>query len=382
MIDYLNIIWLSPLAQTSESSQSFVGILFYLLISLSIASLSSLWEAVMLSSSGAYVESLYQTGTLSGRVMKRLKDNIDAPISAILTLNTFVNTIGAAGVGVEVTSVLGSQWFGLVSFILTVLILVFSEIIPKFIGAVYWRPLLPFTAYSVQLLVWILSPVVWTFQKLTQLLAPTEESRHIITKSELATMAQLSTSGGSLPEEEHTILKNLLHLEQVQISNIMTPRTVMFASQQDTTIHQVLETHREIPYARIPIYGENTDDVVGFVLRTDLLIEAARNNRQKRLVELKRDIQSFPETIAVSKLLSEFIRRKLHIALVIDEYGGTAGIITMEDMIESLIGAEITDESDVVTDLRELAQQRFQRQSLLLDLVGNPTKEVKSPSDT
>jgi len=253
-----------------------------------------------------------------------------------------------------------------ITVVLTILILVFSEIIPKTIGATYWKQLNAFAAYVIQVLVVVLFPAVWVLEKTTQMLK-SEETQPTISRMEIEAMARIGASEGALVEREDRILRNLLHLNMVQVSEVMTPRTVVLAFQQDATVEHVLKNHPTLPYARMPIYNEHIDDVTGFVLRQDLLYAYTAGEHNKPLHALKREIGVVPETNSIASVLDDFIARQQHILLVIDEYGGTAGIITMEDTIETLLGIEITDESDLVADLRQMAQQRFLRQQEFLE---------------
>ncbi|MFQ5709881.1 MAG: CBS domain-containing protein, partial [bacterium] len=232
-----------------------------------------------------------------------------------------------------------------------------SEIIPKTLGAYYWKQLTPFTAYGVNALIWLLYPVVWGTQTLSRLFTPRKREA-IISRSELEVLAQIGVKEGTLKEKEHLILKNLLYLNRVKVSDIMTPRTVIFMLQEDMTVEEVLANHRILAYSRIPVYKESMDDVSGFVLRYHILSAAAEGKEQLRLHQFARPIHPVPKTVNVARVLEEFIRRQQHIILVINEYGGTEGIITLEDAIESLLGTEITDETDLVADLRVLAKQR------------------------
>jgi CBS domain containing-hemolysin-like protein len=351
----------APIAPGEAVEGSVGGLIVFILVALGVSFLCSVWEAVILSTSMSHVQIQVENKKRSGRLMEKHKQNVERPISAILTLNTIAHTVGAAGAGAQAAAVFGNEWLGLISAILTLLILVFSEIIPKTLGAVYWKQLNPFTAYSVALLIWALYPAVWAFQVLTNLIAK-EDMGPTVTLAELQMLAQISTQEGALREKDSRILGNLLRLNQVQIDAIMTPRTVLLAFQQDKTIRDVIEEHRALPYSRIPIYEENTDSIVGVVLRHEVFRRAANDEYDVPLKALKRPIHPVPETITVAQALDEFITRQQHMFLVIDEYGGTAGILTMEDALESLLGAEITDESDLVADLRKLAQQRYQGQ--------------------
>ncbi len=359
-------IYLAATAPTGEVEGSVLGLIIYITIALSISFLCSILEAVMLSTSLSHIELTALAGKRSGVIMRKLKQNVEQAISAILTLNTIAHTVGAAGAGAQAAAVFGSEWIGVISAILTFLILVFSEIIPKTLGAVYWKQLMPFAAFTIQFLVWILYPVVWAFQKLTDLMAP-EEREPTVTRSELEVLAQVSRQEGALEEKESLILKNLLKLDGVQVKEVMTPRTVMFALQEDTTVGEVMQKHTVLSYSRIPIYTQSTDDISAFALRYDILMAAADDRDNVTMKELIRPLKSVPETLSVAETMQKFMTEKEHVFLVFDEYGGTEGIITMEDVVESLIGSEITDESDVVADLRELAKKRYQRYSELAE---------------
>ncbi|HLA44052.1 MAG TPA: CNNM domain-containing protein, partial [Aggregatilineales bacterium] len=261
-------------------------------------------------------------------------------------------------------AIFGTKWAGVITIVLTILLLVFSEIIPKTIGAIYWKQLLSFTAYSLRVLIIILYPAVKALQILSRLLTP-DEREPTITRSELEVLAEIGQEEGSIEVQEQHILQNLLRLGLVQVSDIMTPRTVVFMLREDMTVDEVLRKHPVLAHARIPIYNRNHDDITGFVLRYQVLAEAAEDNDQKKLKELVVPIHSIPESLNAFKALQEFITRGEHIFLALDEYGGTAGIITMEDAIESLLGTEIVDESDVVEDMQLLAKQRYARQQRL-----------------
>lgn len=352
-------------------SGTWSGLLTYVVLAIGLSFLCSMFEAVLLSSSPTYIETLVTMGSRGGQIMARHKSNVETPITAILTLNTVAHTVGAAGAGAEATALFGSEFFGLISAVLTILILVFSEIIPKTIGAVYWRQLLVFAAYGIHLLVIILYPAVWLLRQTTRLFEG-HENTPTVTRVELEAMAKIGAGEGAIGESENRVLRNLLHLDKVHIYDIMTPRTVVLALREQMTIGEVMSTKRALPYSRIPVYNENLDDITGFVLRHDILARAAKDEDNVRLSEIKRDLHPIPETVTVAKALNEFVARQQHMFLVIDEYGGTAGVITMEDALESLLGAEITDESDLVADMRKMAQERYEKNIGLLNSLSLP----------
>jgi CBS domain containing-hemolysin-like protein len=346
-------------AEAVGDTGSVVGLVVYVSIALGFSFVCSVLEAVLLSTSRSYLEVQIQNGSRAARRMRRHKQEIDRSISAILTLNTIAHTLGAAGAGAEAAEVFGSQWIGLIGAVLTILILVVSEIIPKTLGAVFWRPLNPISAHTISVLVVTLYPVVWACQVITDLLKPKTKAP-TITRAELEILAQLGGAEGTLKERELRVFENLLNLDRVQVKDILTPRTVLFALPADRTAREVRESG-ELAFSRVPIYEEDLDDIQRFVLRIDIVDAVARGEGDTPLEKLSRPLPSVPANITVGAVLAEFIEKQAHIFLVVDEYGGTAGIVTLEDAIESLLGAEITDESDFVENMRELARQRAQR---------------------
>ncbi|MEL6307242.1 MAG: CNNM domain-containing protein [Chloroflexota bacterium] len=355
------------------------GLLFYIGIALGLSFLCSVLEAILLSTSHSHVQMEAEGGGRGALLMQKHKADVERPISAILTLNTVAHTVGAAGAGAEAVAIFGEAWFGVISAILTVLILVFSEIIPKTIGATYWKQLNSFAAYGIEALVWLLFPAVWLLEKTTQMLKSSDEIP-TISRLEIEAMARIGANEGALVEREDRILRNLFHLERVQVQDIMTPRTVVLAFQKENTVAEIVDSHSTIPYSRLPIYTENMDDIDGFVLRNELYRAYATGGQDKTLEDLKRPIEAVPETKEMSTVFDEFINNQQHILLVIDEYGGTAGVLTMEDALETLLGIEITDESDMVADLRKMAQQRFENQQKVLENIS--TKPLPKSAST
>ncbi len=361
-----------------DAAGTWGGLLFYIGIALGISFLCSVLEAILLSTSVSHIELNLENGKKSAELMQKHKTEVERPISAILTLNTVAHTVGAAGAGAEAVAIFGDAWFGVISAILTILILVFSEIIPKTIGATYWKQLNAFAAYTIEWLVRLLFPAVWLLEKTTQLLK-SDEDIPTVSRLEIEAMARIGASEGALVEREDRILRNLFHLEKVQVETVMTPRTVVLAFQRDKTVQEVLAEHSTIPYSRLPIFNESMDDCDGFVLRNDIYRTYAMGNPDTPLGDIKRPISVVPETNSIASVFDQFIKQQNHILLVIDEYGGTAGVLTMEDAIETLLGIEITDESDVVADLRKIAEQRFQNQQKLLESIT--TKPISSPEN-
>ena len=342
------------------------ALIFYVVIALGISFLCSIWEAAMLSTPVSHIELLVQQGSKAGVIMQGLRQNVEHPISAILTLNTIAHTVGAAGAGAEATAIFGSEFFGIISAVLTLLILVFSEIIPKTLGAVYAKQLTPFTAYSLRALLWVLRPAVFAFEFVTRSMRPSEDAP-TVTRSELQVMARISAQEGGIRERENRIVANLLQLAEVQVETIMTPRTVMVMFPEDETVGEIMRSYPFLPFSRIPVYGESADDIKGYVLRHEIYKRAAADEIGVMLREIALKLDVVPETNSVAQVLDEFIAKQDHLFLVIDEYGGTAGLITLEDTVETLLGIEILDESDAVADLRQLARRRYQSQLDLLE---------------
>ena len=335
-----------------------VLLMLYLLLALGVSFLCSLTESGLLSLSHARVVALARSGRSSGRMLERMKENIERPLAAILTLNTVAHTIGAAGVGAEAYVVFGSEWVAVTSAVLTVLILVFSEIIPKTLGVVYAGQLAPVTAYTITGMIYLTYPLVVVFQALSRLLGRGHAQK--FTREEFALIAELGQTEGALHEKEYRIIRNLLRLRKVRVRDVMTPRTVAFMLPKAQTVRQVLEEYRPLRFARIPVYGKGPDDVAGLVLRHALTLAAREGRGESTLAELAGPIHAVPESAQLDQVLDEFVRRREHLFLAVDDHGGTAGIVTLEDAIETLLGAEIVDETDPVVDMRELAGRLFQ----------------------
>jgi CBS domain containing-hemolysin-like protein len=360
-------------------------LIFYVVIALGISFLCSVWEAVMLSTPVSHIELLVDQENKAGLIMQDLRQNVERPISAILTLNTIAHTVGAAGAGAEATAIFGSEFFGVISAVLTLLILVFSEIIPKTLGAVYAKQLTTFTAYSLRVLLFVLAPAVFMFEFVTRAMRPSEEAP-TVTRSELQVMARISAQEGGIQERENRIVSNLLQLAEVQIETIMTPRTVVLMFQEDMTVGDVIKQHKILPYSRIPVYSETADDIEGYVLRHEIYKRVAADEHDLKLANIIRPLHVVPETNSVAQVLNDFIIQQDHIFVVIDEYGGTAGLITLEDTVETLLGIEILDESDRVADLRQLARRRYQSQLELIEQIEgkpeSPSTPDPAPDDT
>ena len=331
----------------------------YVLLALGISFLCSIAEAVLLSITPSYIEGLKATRPRRAKRLKRLKlDNVDRSLAAILTLNTIAHTAGAIGAGAKAITVFGSAWFGVFSALMTLAILFLSEIVPKTIGAVYWSKLVGPTAFFVHSLIVILYPIVWISELLTRFISRGKPV-HIFSREELIALAGVGVQSGQLHSKESLILHNLLRFESLKVTDIMTPRTVIAALPEDTPISDALETVTRLPFSRVPIYETDIDSITGFVIKDDVLLSTIRNQEGKTLKALRRDILAVPESVSLTTLLERFLKDRQHIAIVINEHGGTDGLVTLEDLIETLTGLEIMDETDTAEDMRALARKRW-----------------------
>lgn len=339
----------------------------YLAIAVLVSFLCSILEAVLLSITPSFMNIKIHEGKKLGNDLKKLKNDIDRPLSAILTLNTFANTAGAAGVGAQAQAVWGNEYLTVVSISLTLIILFFSEIIPKTIGAVYWRYLSVPATYIIRSLVVILFPAVWISTHLTKIFK-SDKQKSVLSRADFHAITDLGVKSGIFEESESTIIKNLLNFNSIQIKNIMTPRTVVIAENEEMTFREFKDKHPELRFSRIPIYRENIDKITGFVLKDEILVNLIENSARQKLKDIRRRIEVVPEIASLPELFKLLVEKNTHIALVVDEYGGMAGIVTMEDIIETLLGLEITDEVDNVEDLQELARKNWEKRAKKLGL--------------
>jgi len=339
----------------------------YVILAVGFSFLCSIAEAVLLSVSTSYVAEAEADGKPFAKPLRRLKEDVNSPLAVILTLNTVAHTVGAAGAGAQASKVFGSIYLGLFSAVLTLLILVFSEIIPKALGAHYWRKLAPGTAYTLSFLVRILSPFVALLNKLTQGLIG-ESTIKGLTRREFAAMAKIGEREGQLNRQEATVLQNLLQLRELRVRDVMTPRSVVFTLPEETKINEYQEKPTKRSFSRIPIYDQD-ELISGFILRSELL-EAQNDTKNGATIgSLRRDLLAIIDKASVLQAFEEFIHDSCHIAMVVDEYGTFQGVISLEDILESLLGLEIIDESDTVEDMQALARRlgKLKRKKMGLD---------------
>jgi CBS domain containing-hemolysin-like protein len=348
------------------SEEALLG--FYLLLALGVSFLCSILEAVLLSITPSYIAALEQEGAKAGETLHALKTDIDRPLSAILSLNTIAHTIGAAGVGAQAQIVFGEAWITVVSAVLTFLILVFSEIIPKTLGANYWRKLGPVVARILPPLILSMYPLVLLSQLLAALLSRGEEEP-TVSREEFSALADLVASEGIFDEKEALVLKNLMRFGALQAKDIMTPRTVLVAFDESTPVREFVEDESNLRFSRVLVYDGDLDDVTGYVLKHSALLEFAHENEEKPLGELKRDILVMPVFARVADVLEYMLQNKEHLVLLVGEYGDTAGIVTLEDVVETLLGLEIVDEVDLVEDMQALARDQWYQRAHRLGLV-------------
>ena len=354
-------------------------LLTFFFVSILFSFLCSILEAVLLSITPAYVGIQEQEGTRVARDLVRFKEDIDRPLAAILTLNTIAHTVGAIGVGSQAAEVFGEStieilgvslisWEALIAGLMTLAILIFSEVIPKTIGANNWEALTPFAVSSLKVMLFLLAPLVWMSQYITRHLNR-DKSKPVLSRTDFLAMTRLGTESGALEENEQTIIANLLRFSRVLVKDVMTPRIVVIAASDSMTIRDFHEQNEDLPFSRIPVYHDQNDDVTGYVLKDELLLNLVEDQGDRTLEEIRRDIIVVHKTLPIPELLDNFISKKEHLALVVDEFGSMEGIVTMEDIIETLLGLEIVDESDNTDDMQALARKNWERRARRLGIV-------------
>lgn len=352
-------------------------LILYVLLALTLSFFCSILEAVLLSVTHAHVEIMKKRKQKSGFIMHELKNKIDQPLAAILTLNTVAHTAGATLVGAQVHTLYGDEYTAVASGILTLFILIFTEILPKTIGAHYWKHLTPATAYASKFLIKILYPFVLMSKSISQVLGAKRLPLVRMTREEMLANVEIGETEGTLHKKETLIIKNLLKLNSIYVKEVMTPRSVLVALQKDMTIAQVMEEFKTIPFSRIPIYDQNLDNVIGMIFRYEFLELYGDDKQDSKLEEIIHPIHSIHQNHSISMTLDEFIKRREHMFLAVDDYGSTMGLVTLEDAIETLLGVEIMDETDDVEDMRKLALERWEKRKA--DLLDKKNRLSKTP---
>ena len=338
-------------------------LVIYLLLTLILSFMCSLLEATLLSSTSSYIESLDKKGYSPKTVdlAKDVKQNIDKSISSILTLNTFANTMGAAGVGAQAAIIFGSNWQAVIAFILTLMVLFISEIFPKTVGAIYWRKFIVPAVYIISFMVKITYPFIFLATFITNALQKGRKNEANFSKDEIITIVNMSEKEGVLQAKESILIKNLFKLKNIKAKDIMTPRTVVFALDYKTSVKEALLNDNLYVYSRIPVYNESIDDIAGVVFKQTILEKRVKKKKKTLLKDIMVPVHKVPENISVSTLFDMFIRMKMHLFIVQDEYGQTSGVVTLEDALETMLGIEIVDEMDQVADLQEFAKDESKR---------------------
>lgn len=347
----------------------------FFLLSIIFSFLCSVWEAVLLSITPSYVQRQVQDGTQTGKLLQEYKKDIDRPLSAILTLNTIAHTVGAIGVGAQAGAMFGAEekflgisYESLIAGGMTLAILILSEIIPKTIGANMWQSLAPFTVKSLRILLFILYPFVWISQLITKFLKK-DKDKSVLSRADYAAMTKVVSESGELDKSESTIINNLLKLEELKVRDIMTPRTVITMIEAATTLMDYYKSQSKLRFSRIPIYEGKTDNVVGLVLKDDILLRLVEDEDDLTMDSIKRPVLAVQADLELPKLFETLTQQRSHLAIVVDEYGSLVGLVTMEDVFETLLGLEILDESDAVASLQELARERWEERARNIGLI-------------
>ena len=350
-------------------------LLVFFLIAIVTSFLCSLWEAVLLSISPAYARLAAEEGRATGQHLQAFKQNIDRPLAAILTLNTIAHTVGAIGVGQQATMIWAEAnplITGLVvPAVMTLAVLILSEIVPKTIGANQWKRLAPFTVSSLRVIIVALYPLVWACQFITRRMNH-GDSASVLTRSEFMTLAEIGEKDGVFEAGETSIIQNLLRLREITAHDVMTPRMVVKTAIQEHTVDDFLAANADAPlqFSRIPVYRRDSrEDITGYVLRNEILELKTRDAGHTPLTDIRRPLRAVDDSCALPELFDWFVSMREHIALVMDSYGGMSGIVTMEDVLETLLGLEIVDESDSVPDMQVLARRNWEKRARALGLL-------------
>lgn len=355
----------------------------FFILSILFSFLCSIWEAVLLSVPPAYVQIQYKKQTKTGLLLKKMKENIDLPLAAILTLNTIAHTVGAIGVGAQAAIIWSDTYLDLnlgftalhinmagviVPVVMTLAILLLSEIVPKTLGASYWKNMAGFTVRSLRVIIYALWPLVWLSKWITKLLKK-KETDIAFSRTDFRAMAEIGVEEGVFKKGESNIIQNLMRFNTVTARDIMTPRTVVIAANEEMSISEFYQDHPALRVSRIPIYKDNKDKITGFILKDDLLQHLLEDKGDLPLKTISRDILMVTEVVSITELFNRLMEKREHIAIVVDEYGGLEGLVTMEDIIETLLGMEILDEMDNIEDMQRLARQNWQERARALGIL-------------
>ncbi len=364
--------------------EAYIPLIAYALLSIVFSFLCSIWEAVLLSIPASHVELTYKSGTTVGKRLKNFKENIDRPLAAILTLNTIAHTVGAMGVGGAAKEAFGdANAFEIGNFavtleqviavVMTLAILYLSEIIPKTIGANFWKRLTGFAVNGIYITMMILFPLVWISQFITKKLKK-DKDKSVLSRQDFSIMAEMGAKQGLFKKSEFDIINNLLAFDTIKAKDVMTPRTVMVAVPGNMTVKDYFNNHPKLRFSRVPVFQGTNDNITGFFLKDEMLLQLAKDNFDAELDSIKREVLFVDEDTSVPKVFNLFMENREHIAVVKDGYGGTTGIITMEDVLETLLGLEIVDEFDKEVDMQTLAQQKWNERAKKLGIVKDESE--------
>ncbi|MFK7961715.1 MAG: hemolysin family protein [Phycisphaerales bacterium] len=358
-------------------------LVFYLVLAIGVSFLCSLVEAAILTLTVSDAEVMIKNQRRGGERLKALKTAIDRPLAAILTLNTIAHTVGAAGVGAQSLVVFGDKWVAATSAVLTLLVLVLSEIVPKTIGATYAKRLAFPAVVIIVGMIWVTYPVVLILDALTRLLkgghghgGPTRETIEV--------MAEMARQGGAIDADESALMRNMLKLRATRVKDIMTPRTVVQMVDAGSTVAQIAASADSLPFSRLPVSGDGPDDIRGMVLKDDMLQAIANGKPETTVADLMRPILPIPEVTTALRAMKRFRVTGEHLLLVVDEFGGTEGIVTLEDLLEEILGSEIVDETDAVPDMRALAMQTEgsdRAREALKSMTASPDRAAATPAE-
>lgn len=367
-------------AATQPTSANIALLIFFVLLSVVVSFLCSISEATLLTMSPSYVGTLEDQPKAAALLQDVKIDNIEKSIAAILTLNTVAHTLGSLGAGAQATIVFGNAWFGVFSAVMTLVILIGTEIIPKTMGTTYWRRFALPVAYYVKFINFILFPIIWVTEKLTRLLTR-GNSESTFSRREFAALASVGEESGQIDPLESRIIRNLLAFGAIKVEDIMTPRSVMLAFDESLTVGEVLANRSKLSFSRIPIYDNDLDQITGFVLKTDVLLAKASHVMNKPLSAFKRDMTFVFSKMKLFDLLDLMLKNRIHIAITVGEYGEVKGLVTLEDVLETLLGLEIVDEIDRVEDMQVLARQLMDKRVERLGMRFHDDEDDKDASE-
>ena len=341
----------------------YMGLLIlFLVITLVVSFLCSTLESVLMTTTLSYISLREDEGDKAAVLFKKYKLDTERPLAAILSLNTIANTVGSVGIGMQATLVFGNAWVGLVSAIVTLLILIFAEIIPKTIGTTYWKSLMSFTAYTIRGLIVIMFPLVLLVHYITRAFRKEDTiGDNAVSREEVSAIANVGEEEGVIEQDENKIIQNIIRLDEIKAFEVMTPRVVAAIAPEKMTLREYYDSDAYDHFSRIPVYAESPEFITGYVLRDDALEDLAEDHFDTKLGDIKRSLPYFNEDTSISDIFDAMLKQKSQIALVIDEYGCFQGIITLEDIIETIFGFEIIDENDVITDMQQYARERWQK---------------------